>query len=256
MLKTRILKNPLWVQTESHLYGTHSGGWSHQLESPGTLPQFGELIEKLPASAWESSKAALFLPEIACFPLKVEMAHKVGLRERENYIKWNLKKRLPFPSEDALIRYLPLGDSSTWLVFSLPGSWVEEAHAFFKQKGIQLGYIGTISGLFLERLKVKSSRILLAYRHFYTFIQREAGRLTHFSLRRFPEEGGQILFPEFFPQDFPEGGNADPLQVISFCSDRNVEWSMFRDQDVSSPWKLMEAEENLARFLVTLAGRA
>lgn len=251
MIKTKMLHYPLFVQTESRLWGSHAQGWFHDLDSQDSLPRFSDLESSIPKTAWDEKKAVVLLPEVACFPIKVKIEEKIQEKDRETYLKWNLKKRLPFPSEDAMIRYIPLADGQNWLVFSLPGTWVDETFKFFKSKGVHLGYIGSITGLFLERMSDSNGQALLAFDHYYVYFEKKGGLLRHFQLRRFPEEDGRILFEEFFPHDFDMNPVHTP-KVFCFSNKRLGEWQRFQNSSANPIASFFEVQGNLALYLKSL----
>lgn len=258
MINTRILNHPVIAQTEGFLFGTHENGWQVPLNSSDSLPRFPSLEDKLPESVWNESTVTLLLPEIACFPIKVDIAEKVRERELETYLKWHLKKRLPFPSEDAVIQYLPLGNSGQWLVFSLPGAWVQETFEFFESKKVHLGYIGSLAGLFLERYLSKSGSVLLAYTHYYVYLEKNGKKTSYFKVRRFPETGDRILFNEFFPDDFSTRP-WEPLKIINLSPSRREEWHALMQTRPGSGISLKEFPEahgNLAKAIKILGEKS
>jgi len=255
MLKTKILKQPVILQTERRLWGSHASGWQINSPSPDSLPRFSTIETLVPDDVWKSKKTALFLPEIACFPIRVPVEEKVKTSELEHFLKWTLKSRLPFPLEDAWIRYMPIHGTSSWLVFSLPGSWVQDTFDFFNTKGVHLGYIGTIAGLILESMRAPDMKVLLSYYGYYIYIHQKSGKLNQFQIRRFPIKDGQIQFEEFINSDFPmetSSGSQNPVPIYCFSHGRQKEWNNYFEQHGPGIFQMHEANENMAQLLVQM----
>ncbi len=253
MLRTKVLKKPVLLQTETRLWGTHEGGWNIDIPVPEALPVFPDLEKELPESVFSEKIAALILPEIAFFPLKIQVEEHVKAREMESFLKWNLKSRLPFPSEDAWIRFTPIQNTPSWLVFSLPGSWINETHLFFQERQVQLGYIGTIAGLFMESGIKSLERVMLAYHSYYIYLQMKSGKLTGFTIRKYPLANDSIQFAQFIGSDFELPSS--PVPVLCFSESRMKEWERFISTHENQVFTLMGDRQNAAHFLTALGGR-
>lgn len=182
---------PLIYLDTQRLCGSHEGGWQVDLGGEGGLPTAADLLQRLPTSAFSSRQTALLIEDGLLFPLRIQLEQTVKGREVVDFLKWKLKRLLPYPIDQVQIRYVALQEENTYLTFSLPQPWVDTIYDKFSEAGVHLGYVGGLFSSLLENAPVLRGGVNIAFfRDMYLIAELDArGQYLRFHSRRVPFDG-------------------------------------------------------------------
>lgn len=180
------MKTPVLYIDNEGCQGSHQGGWSLALESQ-LLPQPGELLSQIEGRL-QGDKLSLLLADASLHPLRISLEEKVKATELPSFLSWKLKRYLPYPPDQAILRYLSLEDPQTFLTFTLHKPWVDALVAGLKERGIHCGYIGGIFGTLLENQNaMKGKHNLCIFKDIYLCAELDdRGNWKNYRSRRLP----------------------------------------------------------------------
>ncbi len=186
---------PLIYLAPESCQGDHQNGWQQSLERSEGLPGVGQLMARMEPAVFERDRAALLLKDDLLHPLRIRLDQKAGNRELPDFLRWKLKRFLPYPIEEVRLRFVPLQEPLTYLTFSLPGPWLDALDGAFKEKGVQCGYIGGLFATLIENQPAfHDSLCLCLYHDFYLLTALDAeGNYLHFQMRRLPYAANERL---------------------------------------------------------------
>lgn len=183
----------------SHFYidghrilGDQAGGWQQRLDHNGHgLPPAASVVKALDPSAFAVKQAVLLIEDGLLFPLRIQLEQAVKARERTDFLKWKLKRLLPYPIDQVSVRAVPLAEENAFLTFSLPDPWVQAIYGRLREAGVHLGYIGGMFTALLENRPLFRGGITIAFfREIYLIAELDdKGAYLRFHSRRVPFDG-------------------------------------------------------------------
>ena len=184
----------LYISTND-CQGSHGAGWHQSLPETEGLPPVPKLMAALSPEVFQTGKIGVLIEDDLLHPLRIEMEEKVSSRELPQFLLWKLKRFLPYPVDQAAMRYLPLREKGSYLTFSLPDSWVRELFEAFRKEKVHCGYMGGLFATLAENHPLLRDRLSICfYRDCYLVTELDAGgAYLDFRLRRLPyDQHGQL----------------------------------------------------------------
>ncbi len=181
------------------------------------LPEPQKIVDCLDEHQMDSGKAALLLDESWQRPLRLERESNIAKKDLDAFVRWRLKRYLPYAIEQALVRYVALGVSEQILVTSLPKPWVDGVYEACAKRGTQLGFIGGLSSLFLGLKSYANTCVVAIYADSYVVIEFDRkARFLDYTHRHLPEtDQASIDIDTLVDRDL-SGLNAPRLQLLNF----------------------------------------
>ena len=219
------MKNMNYIYLSNQaMQGSHQQGWSVNFDGDSRLPSAEHLTSLLDPAVFEGEKLSLLLQDSLLLPLRVVVEEKVGKRELNQYLLWKLKRFLPYPIENVLLRHVPLTDPNTYLTFSLPKSWVHDVFESFRKQGVHCGYLGGLFSTLLEgRPEFKGRLCFCLFADVYLLCEQTTqGVYETFNVRRLPldTDGGLDLETLVDTDLTPALEQSDrPLTMLNFEPD-------------------------------------
>lgn len=166
------------------------------------FPRVGDIIAALPETIWSHEKLAVGLRDDMLYPLKVDLEEEGSAKERNHFLLWKLKKLLPLPVENAVVRYLPGDRPKRYIAFTLGKTWVDQLCNAFEEKGVQLGYIGPTYASALTAPRGTESDLLLL-KDFYLYQSSNEAHGFTVRCRRYPlDETDKVDVAGLLKSDF------------------------------------------------------
>jgi len=213
----QLHKIPQLYLSADHIETNFAGPWSQQWDHSRELPEGNQLIERLP-DLDSISKIAVLVEDDLLRPIRIQLEKKVARRDLGRFLAWKLKRLLPYPVDQSVLRHIPLAEPLTYLMLALPQPWVESIHQAFARHGVQCGFISNLFHSLTSSLLVKGKTSLWFFRDFYLCATLDSkGALLRYRLRKLPLNQQQHLdLDTLLQSDLPPllDQNDMPLQLI------------------------------------------
>lgn len=209
-------RNTHWLYLDgSGCQGSYPSFWQTQWPAATELPEVRSVTEAL-QQAQVTGRAALLLDENWLRPLKLQREPSMSRKNLPEFVRWRLKRYLPYAVDQALVRFIALADSDQLLVMTLPEPWVNRLFEACQSVGLHLGYIGALSTWLMENRQPPSSCSLLLYRETYSWFQVDRkSRAKDYSHRHLPLlSDGSLDVQTMVDRDLSNGLNS-PLRLIN-----------------------------------------
>ncbi len=173
--------------TASSCEGARDGGWSRPLAAVEPPPPPADVLAAAPSEALAGARLAALAPDDWLHPLRIQLDRKPKTRELPDFLRWNLKKFLPYPIDDAETRFAPLAEPNAYIAFSLPKPWVQSLYQGAAERGARCGYIGGFGATLLENAAALRGRLcLFLFGDFYLMAEPSGQGYEQFAARRLP----------------------------------------------------------------------
>jgi len=181
-------------------------------------------------------RAMFLIQDALMHPLRIHLDQTASGNELQQFLLWKLKKYLPYPIEQVVMRHVRLQEEGTYLTLSLPKPWLDGLSGAMEARGGHCGYIGGLFATLLENgAAFRGPLSFCLYGDCYLLAELdEKGNYVDFRTRRLPtaEAGGNRLdIDTLIRADLmPVLDQAErPLLAVNLAPERDGEFARLTD---------------------------